>query len=139
MLHILFHISKMTRYTFVSLYSKGNGYKDGSKAYIATPEKIIKEISFTRSTDPNTLDTVVVNESEEFEYGVGVGKLFLDESRKMIIICTNENNMPGSMLFVLTHPTISYTYDIMTIHGGAIRAICQSHNGMYVFTGTYNK
>ena len=122
-----------------TIFIAGSGTKDGSKAYVANPEKQVKEITFARTTDAGSSQEVVaVSESDEVDYGVAIGRMLLDESRKMLVICTNEQGMPGSMMFVLASPQLSRSYDLMTVHGAPITAICQSYNGMMIFTGDAN-
>ena len=106
---------------------------------MANPEKQVKEITFARTTDAGSSQEVVaVSESDEVDYGVAIGRMLLDESRKMLVVCTNEQGMPGSMMFILASPQLSRSYDLMTVHGAPITAICQSYNGMMIFTGDAN-
>lgn len=116
-------------------FATGTGFKDGSKAFVCNRSGKLKEIICTRSIDTACVETVVVTESEELDFGIPFDHICLDDSRKMIMLCTSDISLPGSILCVLTTPHLENRYDIQTIHTGPISAICQSHDGMTVFTG----
>ena len=118
-------------------FATGTGFKDGSNAIICNRSGKLKEINFTRSIDTACVETVVVTESEELDFGIPFDHICTDDSRKLIMLCTSDVSMPGSILCVLTAPHLENRYDIQTIHTGPISAICQSHDGMTVYTGVY--
>ena len=121
-----------------TIFVGGIGFKDGSKAFVATPEKIVKEICFNRSVDAALVETVVVTESEDLDFGVAFGQILMDESRKLLLMCTSDLDLPGCILCVLASPQLESRFDLITVHGGPITAICQSYDGMMVFTGDVN-
>lgn len=119
-----------------SIFISGTGFKDGSRAFVTTPEKVVKEIVFNRSTDAAAVETVIVTEAEDLDFGITFGHVHMDESRKLLLMCSADPAYPGSMLCVLASPQLGSLYDVQTVHGGPITAICQSYDGMLIFTGT---
>jgi hypothetical protein len=84
----------------------GTGFRDGSRVFVSTPEKLVKEICFNRSVDAAAVETVIVSELEDLDFGVAFGHMHLDESRKLVLMCTSDLTMPGSMLCVLASPQL---------------------------------
>lgn len=120
--------------TFIS----GTGYRNGNKAYMITSDKNIKEITINRVVDAALLESVTIVESANIDYGINFDHMLIDENRKLLLLCTSQIDLPGSILFVLASPNINNKYDILTLHDGPITAICQSHNGLMIFTGDIN-
>ena len=128
------HFNDKIGTTFIA----GTGYSDGHKAYVVTTEKCLKEIIINRVVDAALVETVTITESDEIDYGINFDQIHIDETRKLLLLCSSQLNLPGSILFILASPNIENKYDILTIHGGPITAICQSYDGLYIFSGDQN-
>ena len=88
--------------------------------------------------DAAAVETVTITESEEIDLGISFNHLYMDEKRKLLLLTTNESDCPGSILLILASPILESRYDLFTVHGGAITAICQSYDGSMIFTGKHH-
>jgi cilia- and flagella-associated protein 57 len=121
-----------------STFVAGTGFRDGSRAFVTTAERVVKEIGFNRSIDAAAVETVAVVEADERDFGMPFSLIHLDESRKLLLMCTADPALPGSILCVLASAPMETRYEVLTVHGGPITAICQSYDGMTIFTGDVN-
>ncbi len=132
----LFPVAKNPEaYTGMIPFQGGSSYHDGSRAYAATAERTLKEISFTKSIDPTTGLEGGIKEPRDIPVTYQVSTVFFDSSRRLLLVGSNDEGMPGCINTYMTVPQLSASYESSIIHSGAITAICMSHDGNYIFTG----
>jgi len=130
--------SSEKQYVNIVPFQTGAGPRDGTKGYVATAEKIVKELSFAKTIDPNTGLEVPLKEPRDVETGRAMSTMIFDESKRMLLVGTAEEDAPGSVLAMLTLPQLSYNIESTTLHGGPITAMCLSVDGSRLYTGDAN-
>lgn len=123
-------------------FHSGTGPSDGTKVFVCTTDRIMKELTFistTTTTIPVNAEGSVIP-TKEFEIPYNISNMIYDETRKMILMATsnNEDTIPGSILCALASPQMSSTYDTNPFHSVAISAIVQSYDGSTIYTGDLN-
>ena len=116
-------------------FQSGAGPRDGTKSYVATAERSIRELSFAKTIDPNTGLETPLKEPRDVETGRNLGCMLFDESKRMLLVGTNEEDSAGSVLAMLTLPQLSSNIESTTLHGGPISAMCMSVDGSRLYTG----
>ncbi len=143
-------------------FAAGCANKDSSRIYIATHDRQIKELPFvsgqisaeimangaSSSAAPavavaasshllhggvDGANVVKVAKSVELEYHVG--PMMVDDTRRMLLIASSDDNQPGAILCGLVSPHIPSAFDVSILHSVGITAMCQSIDGAYVYTG----
>eukprot|EP01038_Epipyxis_sp_PR26KG_P006512 gene6512-8950_t len=116
----------------------GTGPVDGSKGYIITTEQVLKEFTFTNPSDGTFKEVGAVKPSKEVELGYQISCVLYDEFRKLLYICTSDEEVPNSIITIMTSPQLSNNLDMNTLHSAPITAICQSYDGSTIFSGDRN-
>lgn len=154
----LFPVNRhMEHYAGNQPVSIGTGPADGTKAIIATHEKTVKEITFaagqfvemsnvkqntnyssTSGSANNSSEGAIYKPSQEIDLGSHVSCMLYDESRKMVIMGTDDPDNPGNIICALTSPQLNSSYDVNTLHSGPITALCMSYDGHAIYSGDTN-
>jgi len=116
-------------------FTAGAGFSDGSKVIVATAEKLLIEANFKKGIDPSTGLEIPLREPYEYDLNHGIYTMVVDEHRKMILMGTNEDNMPGSIITAMTVPQLSSMMEWNTIHSSTVTAICISPDGSLIISG----
>jgi hypothetical protein len=95
-------------YTILNQFTSGTCPSDGSVGYLATGDKQIKEVAFVRAIDSATgLQVEGVKEPREVDVGKTLGVLVYDESRKIVIGASCDDERPGSIMVTQASPQLS--------------------------------
>ena len=111
---------------------------DGSVGYLSTSEKVIREVSFVKQVDPSTGLEGSVRDPREVEIGKMVSALVYDESRKMIIGSTCDDEQPGQLICIQASPQLATALDWTHAHGAPITAMCLSYDKTQVYSADSN-
>jgi WD40 repeat protein len=118
------------------LFHAGGACLDGSKAYAATSDKTIKEICFQRTVDPTTGVEGSIKEPFDIDIGHHASQVVMDDSRKIVMVGTDDgNNIPSSIITMMSTPQISTNFDKTIIHSSPVTAMCMAYDGSFVFSG----
>jgi len=119
-------------------FQAGAGPRDGTKSYIATAERVVRELSFAKTIDPATGLEIPLKEPRDVETGRNMTTMIFDETKRMLLVGTAEEEAPGSVLAMLTLPQLSTNIEATTLHSGPITAMCLSVDGNRLYTGDAN-
>jgi WD40 repeat protein len=109
--------------------SAGATFADSSKAYVALPEKIIKEFVVVPP-----LDTEVPKDVREIDLGHFVSTMIVDDSKKMLFVATADDDGPNAIVSFLTFPQLSSSHEKSMLHSGEITSLCLSPDGNFIFS-----
>lgn len=56
------------------------------------------------------MESVKITESEDIDFGVQFNHILMDESRKLLLLCTSDLNSPGSILCAMASPQLETRY-----------------------------
>jgi WD40 repeat protein len=120
-------------------FNAGCGPGDGSRAFISTAERSVRELYFSKTIDPATGAELPLKEPRDVDTGRNLGCMAYDETRGMVIAGTCEEDVPGCVLSMLTLPEIrSLSIESTTLHSGPVTAVCLSVDGSRVYTADVN-
>jgi len=136
--------------------TSGSGPMDGSKVFITTQEKLLKELDFSSHGPISSMGSAIASaaavlgsSAAGLEGAVQITKstemnghysscMLYDEVRKLLIMGTQAEDIPGSILTVSVAGQISNQLEVNSIHSGAISAMCTSRDGNMVISGDVN-
>lgn len=135
--------------------SAGAGPADGSKVFIATADKMIKELDFsaheaTRIANKGStltsaallgtggLDGSVQAAQTLDTLGYMCSTMLYDDARRLLILGTSSEEFPGAVLTTSVHGQLGHPVEVNAIHSGVITAMCQSRDGSTIITGDSN-
>lgn len=134
--------------------SAGTGPMDGSRAFVGTQDKLVKEILFSHGdfgavanavttaasvTGVASTELAAVKASKTLETGYYTSAMIFDESRRLLIMGTvADDHSPGAIVTALAAPNLSNNFDVLHLHSGTITAMCQSHDGNTIYTADCN-
>ena len=119
-------------------FTSGVAPPDGSIGYLSTSEKLIKEVPFLKSVDPTTGLDGQVRDPRDVEIGKTVSALLYDESRKLLIGGTCDDEQPGQLLCIQASPQLSTALDWTHAHGAPITVMCQSYDKTQIYSADAN-
>ena len=159
----LFPINRRNeQYTGSIPINSGIGPIDGSKIYIATQEKLIKELNFnindnnknlknntTTITSNNNNDKTIIPNNTIDTLNYQISCMLYDENRKILILGTANDDLPGALITInlnngglpnntTTNSNTNTNLDINIIHSSNITSICQSRDQNLIITGDSN-
>jgi cilia- and flagella-associated protein 57 len=109
--------------------SAGTTFVDSTKAYVALPEKIIKELTVVLP-----IDAEVPKETREIELGSFISTMILDDTKKMLFAATADDDGPNAIVSFLTFPQLSSSHETAMIHSGEITCLSLSPDGNYIYS-----
>ena len=137
--------------------SSGVGPADGSKVYIATQDKVLKELDFSSHETKMTvkgsamaaaaaslgssaagLEGAVTASHTMETLGYLCSTMLYDEARKFLILGTCSDDLPGAILTTSVAGTMSNPLEVNSIHSAPITAMCQARDGSTIITGDAN-
>mmetsp|Transcript_5890 Transcript_5890/g.6121 ORF Transcript_5890/g.6121 Transcript_5890/m.6121 type:complete len:1300 (+) Transcript_5890:152-4051(+) len=116
----------------------GTALSDGSKAYTISNERQLKEIPMKKTFDATTGQEVIAKQPKDIPIEKYASVMSIEESNKILFIGTCDPDSPGSVLSVMTLPTVSSSFEITPLHNGPITAMCISKDGSLLITGDCN-
>ena len=119
-------------------FSCGVTPPDGSVGFLATSEKIIREVPFFKTVDPTTGLEGQVRDPRDIEVGKVLANIIYDESRKMVIGGTCDDEQPGQLLCIQASPQLSATIDWSHVHDCPITVMCQSYDKTQIYSADIN-
>lgn len=125
------------QYVGITPFLAGAGALDGSKFFAATPEKTIREISFSSSDQSSAAGDATVPVGpvmRETDVGRVVSQMLMLEARKVLVVGTADDDRPGSVLTIQTTPQLNTVFETVDLHGGPITAMCLSYDGSTLVT-----
>jgi len=126
----------------------GSTMQDGSRAFVVTTEKILKEFSFVKSVDPVTGIEGKIREPHDVPINRMVSHVLVNEAKNLAILAATEghgaqyvtetNGFLGALVCFNIQPQLDSNYEVYPLHSTPITAICLSHDGSTVITGDLN-
>lgn len=129
----------------------GAGPADGSSVFIATHDKLVKELTFGRAdaapANPSAAthaaavtDSIIVKASKTIDLHAFVEHMIFDESRRMVLMGTNNEDGPSSVAVTMALPTLggggsTALVEMNAMHSAPITAMCLSCDGSTVYSG----
>lgn len=108
----------------------GTALIDGAKAYTVSNEKILKEIPIKK------FDETATKQPKDLQLDRYVSHVLIDDASKILFLGSGEgDDEPGSVISILTVPTLASSYEVTPLHSSAITAMCLSKDGNFLFTG----
>ena len=104
-------------------YTSALTHSDMSRAFCVTADKTLKEIPLVKQYDPQTGQDITPDQPREVSLKKPVGPAVFDESRHIAFFGTVEDDMPASVLSLMTMPHVAHNFESLAIHGGAITAM----------------
>ena len=147
-----------------AVFTAGTGFMDSSRAFVCTPDKILKELMITEPVTAAATDQAVSThdsgnhspggsvaggvvggpavgghdtskEPRDLELGYFVSTMLMDETRKLLFLGTADDDLPGSVISILTTPRLGKDFEITHLHSSGITAMCLSREGNLLYTG----
>lgn len=138
--------------------SAGAGPADGSKVYIATTDRMIKELDFSshettklsvKGSAMASAAAVLGSSAAGLEgavqaahtvetMGYVCSTMLYDDARRLLILGTCSEEFPGAVLTTSVHGQLGHPVEVNAIHSGVITAMCQSRDGSTIITGDSN-
>jgi len=124
--------------------SAGVGLVDGSKIFVATHDRQLKELDFNASSAASSVLSPAaalllgrtVEASKQVPLGGYVATAMLyDESRKLLIMGTQAVDLPGAVLTTSVAGGLSKQLEVNAIHSGSVTAMCLSKDNSLLITG----
>lgn len=119
-------------------FTSGVTPPDGSIGYLSTSEKVIREVPFLKSVDPTTGLDGQVRDPRDIEVGKTVSALVYDESRKLLVGGTGDDEQPGHLLCIQASPQLSTSIDWTHAHAAPITVMCQSYDKTQIYSADSN-
>ncbi len=91
-----------------------------------------------KTFDATTGQEVIAKQPKDIPIEKYASVMSIDDSNKILFIGTCDADAPGSVLSVMTLPTVSSSYEITPLHSGPITAMCISKDGSLLITGDNN-
>ena len=140
---------RQEQYTGAMPHTAGVGLSDGSRVFTATTDRVIREVSMGKVSEPQLLGQDGGGASGQQTQQASGGNrqprelalpshvycLALEETRKVLFAGTTEPDMPGSVLAMVVSPQLSSSIETVYVHSGGISAMCLSRDGCLLFTG----
>lgn len=111
---------------------------DGSRAFVSTTDRQLKEIYFTKSIDPLTGLEGSIKDPRDVPIGFVCNFSVMDDVKKILILASSDDEQPGSIITLLTTPQLSTNFEANPTHAGPITALCLSQDGNTIYTGDAN-
>jgi WD40 repeat protein len=136
----------------------GAGSSDGSRVFVATQDKLIKELDFS-SHDTSKLTAkgsamanaaaVMGSSAVGLEGAVGVthtvetmgyhcSVMLYDEARRLLILGTSTEDVPGAIITTSAAGQLGQSLEVNALHSGVITAMCLSRDGNMIISGDSN-
>jgi cilia- and flagella-associated protein 57 len=125
-------------HTLLTPFTCGVSPADGSVAYLATSDKVVREVPFLKQVDPATGLEGEVREARDVEVGKSLSQLIYDESRKLIVGASAEDEQPGHLLTAQASPQLSTSIEWTLVHDSPINVMCQSFDKTQVYSADVN-
>ncbi len=119
-------------------FTCGTTPSDGSVAYLATADRNIREVFYSKAVDPTTGLETEARPPRDNELGVSLSVLSYDESRGIVIGSTCEEDKPGSVITIQTVPQLSHLRDETLVCGSEISTMIQSYDKSQLYVGDSN-
>ena len=119
-------------------FQTGAGPSDGSRAYLSTAEKVIRELSFSKLIDPATGFESPLKDPRDVQCDRLVGTMVFDETKRILLVGTADEDSPGTVMAMLTMPQLSSNMEHTILHSAPITAMCMSPDGSTLYTGDLN-
>ena len=125
-------------HTLLTPFTCGVSPADGSVAFLSTSEKLIREVPFLKTVDPATGLEGEIREPRDVDVGKIMSQLIYDESRKMIIGSSGDEDQPGQLLCMQASPQLSTTVEWALAHDSPVQVMCQSFDKTQVYSADQN-
>ena len=114
----------------------GTALTDGAKAYTVSNERILKEIPIKKSFDAITGQEIPAKQPKDLQLDRYISNVVIDDSSKILFLGSGgDENLPGSIISILTVPNLASSYEVTPLHSSSITAMCLSKDGNMLFTG----
>lgn len=117
----------------------GTGPSNGSKSYIVSTERTVKEVFFTKMIDPSTGLECSIKEPRDVELGRHVSAMLMDEARNFLLLGTADEEVPNAIVVApIMNQILGNPLEANHIHTGLITAMCMSYDGSMIFSADSN-
>ena len=118
--------------------SCGTTDHSGTTAFLASSERSIREVSYTKTIDPATGLEGAVREPRDVELSKQLCQMLYDESRKIIIAATEEDQ-PSQIFTMSASPQLtSHNAESVLVHAAQTSVLALSYDGSQVYSGDIN-
>lgn len=142
-------VRKPEQYAGITPFQAGAALQDGSKAFAATSDRIVREVTFQAKTAPNVSDPTATDNSKageavlasgakdvrDLDVGRTVSQMILDDNRQVLIVGTGDDDRPGGIVSVMTSSNNNSVFDSIDVHAGPVTALCISNCGSMLISG----
>lgn len=138
--------------------SAGAGPSDGSRVFIATQDRLVKELDFSshettkltaKGSAMASAAAALGSSSAGLEGAVSVAHsvetmgylcsvMMYDEARRLLVLGTCNDDQPGAIVTTSVAGQLGHALDVNPIHSGVITAMCQSRDGNMIISGDSN-
>lgn len=135
------------QYAGITPFQAGAALLDGSKAFAATSDRIIREVTFQKAaaTAPDAAAAEAKSDSaipagggkdiHDLDVGRSVSHMILDDARQVLMIGTGDEDRPGGIVSVMTASQNNTVFDSVDLHAGPVTALCISNCGSLLISG----
>ncbi len=116
-------------------YLAGASNPEGTRSYVVTAEKNIREVLLERIYDTSTGLDITPSVPRELSLKRSVGPMIFDESRSVVFMGTTDDDAPGAVITTMVSPNLSSMYETVSLHSGVITAMQISPDGSQLVTG----
>lgn len=111
---------------------------DGSRAFVVTSDRVVREVAFTKTIDPVTGLECSIKEPRDVDIGHVGSVAFLDPTRNILLLGTGDDDLPGAVLAMPAYSQLSSVFETTILHSAAVTAIAMTYDGALVCTADAN-
>jgi cilia- and flagella-associated protein 57 len=129
--------SRPLQYNHPSAFLCGSTLQDGSRAFVVTNERVLKEFSFSRAVDPITGIEGKIRDPRDTVMPHLANHIIVNETYKCLILASSDPNLPGALMSVNLDSEVKTveSIDCNIVHAGPISAMVLSSDGKTLITG----
>lgn len=126
-------------HSILSPFTCGTTDHNGTTAFLASSERSIREVSYAKTIDPATGLEGAVREPRDVELSKQLCQMLYDESRKIIIAATAEEDQPSQIFTMSASPQLtSHNAESVLVHAAQTSVLALSYDGSQVYSGDIN-
>lgn len=111
---------------------------DGSRAFVVTSDRVVREVAFTKTIDPVSGLECSIKDPRDIDIGRVGSVAFLDQTRNILLLGTGDDDLPGAVLAVPAYSQLSSVFETTILHSAAVTAIAMTYDGSLVCTADAN-
>jgi hypothetical protein len=126
-------------HSMLSPFTCGTTDAHGATAFLSSSERIIREVPYSKVIDPATGLEGNVREPRDVDVNKQLCQMIYDESRKIIIAATSEEDQPSNILTMSANPQLTaHNTESVLVHSAQTHAMALSYDNTQVFSGDVN-